>query len=126
LCFGYRVAKRAGLFISGLAASLYWQTYFVVGKQLRTLVSILIYAGTFGVPLGTLLVLAAVIWGKITGRPPAGLLADMRPHDLICIVGMGIAMITMLLWLIGIGLAIMFVTPTLKGLVLFIGSLFGL
>ena len=93
---------------------------------MKTLVSILIYAGIGGIPLGTLLVLIAVIWGRITGRPPAGLLANIRAHDVIATIGMGIGLITMMLWLIGVGLALIFVTPTLTGLIRFIGSLFGL
>lgn len=87
---------------------------------MRSLVIILIYAGIIGVPLGMLLALATVIHGKITGRPPAGLLEDTRLPDLIFVIGAGIALITFLLWLIGIGLALMFVAPTLRELILLI------
>lgn len=84
---------------------------------MRTFVLVLIYGGFGSLILGTLALIVAVIHGKITGRPPAGLIGDERPMDLVVIIGGGLGLIGFMLGLIGIGLALMFVVPNLRELV---------
>lgn len=93
---------------------------------MRTLVSIMIYISVATAPVGILVAFVSLLYGKFTGRPPTAMVDDTRANDLVFLIGMLLAVIGIALGFVGSTLALVFVTPTLSGLIKFAGSLFGL
>jgi hypothetical protein len=93
---------------------------------LKTLISIMIYISVATAPVGILIAFVSLLYGKFTGRPPTPMVDDTRANDLVFLIGMLLAVIGIALGFVGLTLALVFVTPTLSGLIKFVGSLFGL
>ena len=93
---------------------------------MKTLISIMIYISVATAPAGILVAFVSLLYGKFTGRPPTAMVDDTRANDLVFLIGMLLAVIGIALGFVGSTLALVFVTPTLSGLIKFIGSLFGL
>ena len=92
---------------------------------MRTAVAVLIYVCVACAPTGMLVTLISVLYGRHVGRPPSTFVDDMRTNDIVCLVGMLIAVIGIAVGFVGMVLALVFVTPTLRELLQFIAGLFG-
>jgi hypothetical protein len=67
----------------------------------------------------------SILYGRHVGRPPSTFVDDTRVNDIVCLVGMLIAVIGIAMGFVGFVLALVFVAPTLRELIQFISGLFG-
>jgi len=88
-------------------------------------VAVLIYICVVCAPTGMLIAFISILYGRHVGRPPSTFVDDMRINDIVCLVGMLIAVIGIAAGFVGMVLALVFVTPTLRELLQFIAGLFG-